>query len=103
MKREEDPGTIICESLPKLLLSLANEPTIGLHFIASHINKRGSSATIRITERVRKNSITLNEAAADMNFASAALGANVNETKATLENMQMTTRALIAKLADSPK
>ena len=86
--------------LPHYLVRLAHEPTMGLHFVASHVRSRGVLVMAQIAKRLEKESNALAQVSGDAQFASQALRAHGSAATDTLRKMRMRVERLTKVIDD---
>lgn len=84
--------------IPALLKYANHEPTVGLHFIASHVHRRGVLTMAQIRDRLDIQTSIMKNTTTDVDLASEALALNMKSTQSTLSNIQRTVSQLVERL-----
>ncbi len=89
----------LSQKIPQLLVHLAKEPSLGLHFVCAHAKTRAVPALVQLRATLRKRTTEAGDMALDSKFAAESLSTDLGPAIASLRKLTDTvaeTRALLA-------
>lgn len=86
-KEPSDLAKALSSTIPDYLLSLAHEPSIGLHYVATHAQARVAPTLARTTKQVEKRTTMINNLTLDVKDAVAVVKDDMPKAERNLKEM----------------
>lgn len=89
----------LSQKIPHLLVHLAKEPSLGLHFVCAHAKTRAVPTLVQLRTTLRKRTVEAGDMALDAKFTADSLRTDLGPAIASLRKLTdivAETRALLA-------
>lgn len=82
-----DLAKSLAASIPEYLLSLAHEPSVGLHYVAAHAQSRVAPTLAKSSKQMEQRTTTMNNLALDVRDAIAVVKEDMPSAEQNLKDM----------------
>lgn len=97
-----DTARNLSTTIPNYLVNLAHEPSVGLHYLATHAQTRVAPSLSQVTGQLKHRTTTVSNLSLDVNDATTVITEDMPAAQKTISRISYNIEAALASLRQDP-